>query len=291
MIGVMLLSQAEITTFQNTIFSWWENNRRDLPWRHTHDPYKILVSELMLQQTQVPRVIPKYAEFIEAYPSVFSLSTASTADLLRAWKGMGYNRRALYLKKTAETIVTQYNGIFPAEEEKLQKLPGLGSYTTRAILVFAFKHDVSMIDTNIRQIIVHFFFKDVPQKESEIKLVADQLVPKGKSWEWHQALMDYGSIEMVKIKKKSLKNNNVIARSHRRSNLVPQSKLPFKQTNRFFRGRVIDRLREGDIQEDHLYLQFEKEYKKEKQFMQQILEGLEKDGLVVREKGLVYLPK
>ena len=181
--------------FQAYIFAWWKTHRRDLPWRHTHDPYKILVSEVMLQQTQVSRVLPKYREFIQAYPTVKDLARASNSDVLKIWKGMGYNRRALYLKKAAEI------GEFPKSEGELVKLPGLGTYTARAILVFAYRKNVAMVDTNIRQIITHFFFHDAPQKDKIIQNIADQLVPKGKSWEWHQALMDYGALALEKKSK------------------------------------------------------------------------------------------
>ena len=145
----------------------------------------------MLQQTQVSRGLPKYLEFIQTFPNVEALAGASPAQVLRIWKGMGYNRRAVYLQKAAKAIVDIYKGRFPDTEPELTGLPGLGRYTARAILVFAFKKDIAMVDTNIRQIITHFFFHDIPQPEKIIQEVADQLVPKGKSWEWHQALMEY----------------------------------------------------------------------------------------------------
>lgn len=243
-----------------------------MPWRRTHDPYKILVSEVMLQQTQVPRVLARYAEFIEAYPTVNSLAKASTADVLRLWKGMGYNRRALYLHKAAKIIVERFSGRFPISEQPLSKLPGVGTYTARALLVFAFGKNIAAVDTNIRQIIMHFFFHDERQKESVIQDVADQLLPKGKSWEWHQALMDYGAIEMknlpagkagVKLKMKNVKK-----------------KIPFKQSNRYFRGRIIDILRDGPVAERVLL----------KNFSATTINGLMKDGLVSRSKGKISLP-
>ena len=192
----MKIKTKQIKEFQLAIFSWWKLHKRDLPWRHTRDPYKILVSEVMLQQTQVSRVLPKYIEFIKQFPAVNELAQSSGAEVLRIWKGMGYNRRALYLQKAAQEIVHSYKGIFPKRESLLTKLPGVGTYTARAILVFAYKQDVAMVDTNIRQIITHFFFEDISQKPSVIQEVADKLVPPGKSWEWHQALMDYGALVM-----------------------------------------------------------------------------------------------
>lgn len=273
----MRLSPAKVRTFQRFIFSWWRTNRRDLPWRRTHDPYRILVSEIMLQQTQVRRVIPKYAEFIEAYPTVASLARAATADVLRIWKGMGYNRRALYLKKAAEVVVRQHKGKFPKEEKLLTQLPGLGMYTARAILVFAYKQHVAAVDTNIRQIIVHFFFEGTPQKEKVIQETADALVPKGKSWEWHQALMDYGAIELSRLR---ITDYGLRKKS-----------LPFRETNRFFRGRIMDELRESEKKELALVDDFVRKYDRSEEFIESILHGLEKDGLIVRENDVLALPE
>ena len=281
----MKLSPRRIVSFQHNIFSWWTIHKRDLPWRHTHDPYKILVSEVMLQQTQVLRVIAKYREFIERYPRVSNLAKASPADILRIWKGMGYNRRALYLKKAAQMIVDQYKRVFPKSEQELVKLPGLGRYTARAILVFAYRQEAPLVDTNIRQIITHYFFKDQPQKESVIEEVALQLVPKGKSWEWHQALMDYGAEESSKFPSK-LRTGKI-----QRSKLKKKTK-PFHQSNRFYRGRIIDQLRQGNISGSMLISDFQKKYGKSKVFIHDILAGLEKDGLLVRfAHGTIGLPK
>jgi A/G-specific adenine glycosylase len=254
-----VITQRRIVEFQQFIFSWWKTHRRDLPWRHTHDPYKILISEVMLQQTNVFRVIPKYAEFIEAYPTVNSLAKASTADVLRLWKGMGYNRRAVYLKKAAMV------GKIPKTEKELMKLPGVGKYTARAILVFAYREDIAAVDTNIRKIITHFFFQDKPQKEKIIQKAADQLVPGGKSWEWHQALMDYGALEMPKFNSKKIKK---------------KAGIPFKQSNRYFRGKIIDVLREGPVDE-HILL---------KDYSARLLNGLMKDGLIEEKNGIISLP-
>lgn len=249
----MKFSKRRIQDFQTNIFSWWRAHRRNLPWRHTHDPYKILVSEIMLQQTQVRRVIPKYAEFIKAYPTVKHLAGASAAEVLKHWKGMGYNRRALYLKKI-RTI--------PKSEKELMKLPGVGRYTARAICVFAYKQDVALVDTNIRQILTHFFFHDVPQKEKIIQTLADALVPKGKSWEWHQALMDYGALGLNKVPG------------------VIKKQSQFKNSNRYFRGKLIDVLREGSVKEKVLL----------KDFSSAIINSLMKDGLIVRKNGVLSLP-
>ena len=262
----MLIFQKKVKEFQNYIFDWWRNNVRDLPWRHTHDPYKIWISEVMLQQTQVSRILPRYAEFIDRFPSVESLAQAKTSDVLRLWKGIGYNRRALYLKKGAEVIMDTHKGIMPNKEQELLSLPGIGTYTARAILVFAYKQDVAMVDTNIRQIITHFFFQDAPQTEKNVQYVADQLVPKGKSWEWHQALMDYGALRL---------------HSGRRPERSRRTVQPFRDSNRFYRGRIMDLLREKSWKTDQLIEYGENVYHKPKEFLKEIIQGLEKDGLIV----------
>lgn len=268
----MKLKKDRIAKFRKIIFDWWQTHRRDLPWRRTHDPYKIFVSEVMLQQTQVLRVIPKYVEFTETYPTASSLAKAPVADVLRIWKGMGYNRRALYLKRAAEAVVNDYGGRFPKSEKELRKLPGLGTYTAAAILVFAYGENVALVDTNIRQIITHFFFHDKKQKEKIIQEVADALVPAGKSWEWHQALMDYGALELKKV-----------------PGAVKKQK-PFKDSDRFYRGRIIDRLREGNVRDFILLKELQHAYDKPEDDLLRIVESLIKDGLVEREKGTLQLP-
>ncbi len=273
----MTIPDSKIKFFRRKIFVWWKTHRRDLPWRHTHDPYKILVSEVMLQQTQVSRVLPKYDEFLSAFPDVQTLAAASPAEVLKIWKGMGYNRRALYLKKTATAVIEEHKGIFPKRQSELIKLPGLGKYTARAVLVFAYKENVAMVDTNIRQIITHFFFHDRPQKESVIQEVADQLLPKGKSWEWHQALMDYGNEYNSEFKIQNSK--------------LKKKQKPFRESNRFYRGRIIDRLRDGDIVQSQLLKEFSKKYQKSESFLISIISKLKQDGLISGSKtGTLSLP-
>ncbi len=230
----------------------------------------------MLQQTQVSRGLPKYLEFLKAFPTAQSLADAKTSSVLLLWKGMGYNRRALYLQKTARTITSVYQGVFPKTEQQLTALSGVGTYTARAIMVFAFQTDIAMVDTNIRQIITHFFFHDTPQPEKTIQAVADQLVPKGKSWEWHQALMDYGALELERNGKRSVKKKSK----------------PFRETNRYFRGRLLDLVMEKNRNEKDLMQEMVKKFGKDGGFMEGILKGMIKDGLIVRNKtGIISLPE
>ena len=258
--------------FQTLIFSWWASHKRDLPWRRTHDPYKILVSEIMLQQTQVSRVLPKYKDFLTKFPDIQSLAGANTADVLRAWKGLGYNRRALYLKKTADAITNNWKGKFPKSENELVKLPGLGKYTARAILVFAYEKDIPLVDTNIRQIITHYFFDDMPQKDSVIWETAEDLLPRGKSWKWHQALMDYGATELQKI-----------------PGIIKKQK-KFKGSNRFYRGRIIDLLRKKSYTTTQLIRYLRKKYTKSESDIRIVLDGLIREGLVCKNTQVLQLP-
>lgn len=268
------LTKNTIAAFHAKIFDWWAANARDLPWRHTSDPYRILVSEVMLQQTQVSRVIPKYEAFLEAFPDARALAVAKTSDVLRLWKGLGYNRRALYLQKAAAAVVSKYCGIFPHDERELKKLPGLGTYTVRAVQVFAFRMDVAMVDTNIRQIIVGEWFDSIPQPEKRIQDVADMLVPKGKSWEWHQALMDYGSLALVRI------------RPHAHG-----ARTPFRKTDRFLRGRIVDELREHAMQRHDLIAKIVDEWDRSGDDAARVIERLIADGLAIERRGVLSLPE
>ena len=280
----MKLSKRRIQKLQKHIFLWWRKHRRNLPWRQTHNPYRIVVSEIMLQQTQVSRVLLRYAEFIKAFPTVQKLSKATPAAVLRIWKGMGYNRRALYLHKMAKTVMAEYGGKFPKSEKLLTKLPGLGTYTARAVLVFAYRQELAAVDTNIRKIITHFFFDDTPQKEKIIQEAAAVVMPKGKSWEWHQALMDYGALELYNLKRPE-RLSRAKSRDSRRTSI------PFKDSNRFFRGRIIDMLREKDMKELELIDEYIGKYDRSEDFILSIIAGLQKDALVVRKNGIISLPE
>jgi A/G-specific adenine glycosylase len=142
-----------------TVLHHWRNHgRHDLPWRHTDNPYHILVSEIMLQQTQVPRVIDRYSEFLRVFPSFRVLATATPAAVLKVWQGLGYNRRALMLLRCARAVVDEHASSLPTDREALESLPGIGPYTAGAIMAFAFDAPVAMIETNIRRVYIHHYF-------------------------------------------------------------------------------------------------------------------------------------
>lgn len=175
------------------------HGRHDLPWRQSEpagsfDPYKILVSELMLQQTQVPRVIPKYHAFLAHFPTIASLADAGLGDVLTVWNGLGYNRRAKFLLQAAQTIMRTYDGVFPDSPEQLVRLPGIGTNTAGAVVTYAFNRPVVFIETNVRTVFIHHFFPNDEQVDDKqlVPLVAETLDTKDpRQWFW--ALMDYGT--------------------------------------------------------------------------------------------------
>lgn len=171
------------------VLTWGAESRRDLPWRRTRDPWAVLVAETMLQQTQVPRVIPKYEAFLERFPDAASCAASPVADVIRAWTGLGYNRRAVALHSAARQISEL--GRFPDSVEALCELPGVGSYTARAVLAFAFETDVAVVDTNIARVLARTHGRSLTAREAQRS--ADALVPPGQSWAWNQALMDVGA--------------------------------------------------------------------------------------------------
>jgi A/G-specific adenine glycosylase len=183
-----------IPAFRKRILGWYQENRREMPWRDTHNPYKILVSEIMLQQTQVSRVLPKYELFLEHFPTVEKLAKANDAKLLEVWSGLGYWRRARFLKAAAQEIIKKHNGQFPRDVPTLETLPGIGPYTAGAVACFAFGNDEPFLDTNIRRVFLHFFFPDqTAVTDSSILPIARQAVWRENPREWHYALFDYGA--------------------------------------------------------------------------------------------------
>lgn len=184
-----------IDRFRKKVWAWYrEKGRHELPWRSTADPYRILVSEVMLQQTQVSRCLVKYPEFIRAFPDFSTLADAPLADLLRAWQGMGYNRRAVALKKTAGVVISRYSGKLPTEESELRKLPGIGKATAASIAAFAFNLPVVFIETNIRRVFIHCFFEEEEGvTDRAILPIVSATLDRENPREWYYALMDLGS--------------------------------------------------------------------------------------------------
>lgn len=184
----------DVTDFQRMILDWHRDHRRDMPWRNTRDPYRILVSEVMLQQTQVARVVPKYESFLREFPTLEELASSSRAELLRVWQGLGYWRRALRLRDAARMVVDDFGGRFPRDTHTLKRLPGVGPYTAGAVACFAFGSAEPFLDTNIRRVYLFFFFAgedEVP--DNRIMEVARRAIWTDDPREWGYALFDYGA--------------------------------------------------------------------------------------------------
>lgn len=193
-------AEDAIVALQERLLGWYAVHGRDLPWRRTHDPYAILVSEIMLQQTQVSRVLPRYTAWLAAWPRLEDLAAAPLADVLRAWQGLGYNNRARRLHLCAAAVCTAPAAgaaSLPATLPELRQLPGIGPYTARAVMVFAHNADVAAVDTNVRRVLTYELGlpEDLPGRT--LQAVADAALPPGRSRDWHNALMDYGALVLT----------------------------------------------------------------------------------------------
>lgn len=227
-------SKQQINAFQAAVRQYYnEHGRHNLPWRVPEagggfDPYKILVSEMMLQQTQVPRVIPKFQDFVRCFPNVQSLASAPLSEVLKLWSGLGYNRRAKFLWQTAQKIVQDFNGIFPHDIKALQSLPGIGSNTAGAVIVYAFNQPAVFIETNIRTVFTYHFLQDQPTvSDKSIAELLEQTLDRQDPRSFFWALMDYGS-----FLKKSVGNLNHASKSYAKQS-------PFQGSRRQIRGQVI----------------------------------------------------
>ncbi|MBI5410968.1 MAG: A/G-specific adenine glycosylase [Nitrospirae bacterium] len=182
--------------FQNRLLNWYKQYGRDLPWRKTSDPYKILVSEVMLQQTQVDRVVPKYHEFLERYPSFQDLAAASVEEVRATWYPLGYNIRPRRLHSIACETVARYGGALPCDQDELLSFKGIGRYTAGAVRSFAFNEDAPILDTNVMRVLHRVFIGsgDPTRQKAKLWSLSEALIPKGKGYDFNQALMDFGAL-------------------------------------------------------------------------------------------------
>lgn len=278
------MTNARYNKFQKYILNWYRKHNRDyLPWRFTKErpvsPYEIFVSEIMLQQTQVARVLEKYPQFLKAFPTIKHLAKAPLEKALRVWQGMGYNRRARYVKEAAENIVKNHKGIVPSDSEILRALPGVGPYTAGAIACFAYNKPVTFLDTNIRKVFLHYFFmkqgsiKKLSRHkidDSQILSIAQKVLYKKNPRRWHYAVMDYGAVMFAK--EKGLLER--VKSYHRQPR--------FAGSTRYWRSQIVKYL-----------LQYEQASGEELQALvpgeiQPLLSSLERDGLVEASSPGLY---
>lgn len=249
--------------------------RHDLPWRQTSDPYHILVSEMMLQQTQVARVVPKYQTFMGLFPSAEALAAAPLGAVLRAWQGLGYNRRAKLLHECVRFVSLHLEGKFPTTRPELMALPGIGPYTASAIMAFAYNLPVPVIETNIRTVYLHHFFKDRHQvSDADLLPVIERTLDRRQPCVWYAALMDYG----VHLKA-TIGNQNNRSRHYQR-----QAK--FQGSDRQVRGAIVRRLALGS----HTDSALTKALGYESYRLQTQLTALEREGLIEKRGRSFQLP-
>lgn len=183
----------QISEFQKIVLTYYHEHSRDFPWRRDISPYRVLVSEIMLQQTQTDRVVHKFLEFMEKFPTLEQLAMASQASVVIVWQGLGYNRRALFLHQAAQQIVEKYAGIIPDDPVILETLPGIGKATAAAICAYAYNMPTIFIETNIRAVFIyHFFHNQSAVHDRDIVNLVEKTVVKKSSRDWYYALMDYG---------------------------------------------------------------------------------------------------
>ena len=309
----------DIQAIHIELLSWFEQSGRNLPWRHTRDPYRIMVSEIMLQQTQVDRVIPKYHAFLEAFPTLEALAAAPTADVIRAWAGLGYNRRAVNMQRTARAVLEEHGGQFPRDFAALLKLPGIGPYTAGAIACFAFEQDVGFMDTNIRRVIQRLLVG--PEEygaaaEAQLLALAQAAVPAGQGWSWNQAIMELGALictaaapacwrcpvrEFCRAYAARRSADEQVfgdaqpALPKQQRRVAERREAPYAGSNRFYRGRAIAALREVPAGDRLALAELGGRLKADWSaddllWLQSLVEGLARDGLLVLEDGMARLP-
>lgn len=319
-------AETELAILQQHLLAWFATAARDLPWRKTRDPYQVLVAEIMLQQTQVERVRPKYAAFLEAFPTLEDLAGAPTAEVIRMWAGLGYNRRAVNLQRTARAVLEEHSGTFPRSVAELRQLPGIGPYTAGAVACFAFEQDVAFMDTNIRRVLRRCLVgpEDQPPAtpDRELLTLGQAVIPSGQGWTWNQAIMELGALICTATTPTCWRcplrtdcrayaawrsaDEQVFATTPAADTPYPpvrrpvrrvaeRREAPFVGSNRYYRGRVIAALREIEpgttLTLEQLGPRLRDDYTSEHlPWLRELLAGLVRDGLVALRDDNVQLP-
>jgi A/G-specific adenine glycosylase len=246
------LAPAALEDMQSAVLGWYAGNARDLAFRRTSDPWAVLVSEVIAQQTQAARAAEAWTRFIADFPTSAALAAASPATAIRAWRGLGYNRRAIALREAAIAIVERHGGRVPRTLEELVELPGVGPYTARAVLAIAFNEPVAALDTNIRRVVGRAFIGDQrPMRARDLQSIADGFVPRGRAATWTHALMDVGAAFCRKREPRCgacpLAERCLFRAAGAPAESVGRAidRMPFVSTTRWLRGRILDRLRDA----------------------------------------------
>jgi len=283
---------------QEALISWWAAGGRDLPWRRTRDPWAVLVSELMLQQTQVPRVVGRWEAFLDEFPTPAACVARPAGDVVTAWAGLGYNRRALNLHRCAAAVVERHGGELPESLDDLLALPGIGPYTARAVLVFAFEHDIGLVDTNAGRLLARAG-AGRPLGAKEAQALADSLVPAGDGWAWGQAVFDLGALVCVR---RAPRCGECPIRSWcawalagfpppdpvEGSAGISSGQSPFQGSDRQGRGRLVDALRAGPVARRRLATVMG--WPGDVERAERVAQTLVADGLVVDDGASLRLP-
>jgi A/G-specific adenine glycosylase len=270
------LTERQISEFRETVWEHYRTQGRDFPWRKNKTPYRVLVSEIMLQQTQADRVVSYFEAFTERWPDAPSLSRARLSSVLGAWQGLGYNRRAKMLHECAKLVTKAHGGELPTDESELLKLPGIGPYTAAAVAAFAGNQPSVVIETNIRSVYIHHFFGDREGiEDSEIIPLVEATVDRENPRDWYQALMDYGSW----LKKQGVNP------SRRSAHYTKQA--PLKGSNREVRGAIIKALNQ---EKSLVPAELSEKTGLSPDRVKIALAGLVSEGLVRERGGLVRLP-
>jgi A/G-specific adenine glycosylase len=277
----------------------YKQHARTLPWRETHNPYRILISEVMLQQTQVSRVQQKYPEFLRKFPTIRALASARSSEIIRAWEGMGYNNRALRLLRLAVIVMQDYNGRLPDDPDVLESLPGIGKYTANAIACFAFGKQVPVVDTNVRRVFSRMLGKQI--NAAEEWECASLLLPRTNAYNWNQGLMELGALICSSANpqcsicplKLFCRSSGKITSTKKYKSSASRKKIP----DRIYRGKIISVLRRINARAsiDSLRLLKKLEPKISQGRMEILLNGLREDGLIQimdrNQKQYISLPK
>ncbi len=298
----------------SSLLGWFAQHARDLPWRRTRDPYRVLVSEVMLQQTQVDRVVPKYQAFLAQFPTLEALAQAPTAEVIRAWAGLGYNRRAVNMQRAARAVLEEHGGQFPREMAALRQLPGIGPYTAGAVACFAFEQDVAFMDTNIRRVVQRLFYGPELAGEAQLLATAQVAVPTGQGWAWNQAVMELGALictaaapacwrcplrahcrDYAARRAADEQAFDVAPEPRRQRRVAERREGSFAGSSRFYRGRIIDALRglaPGEAMPlSELGLRLKEDYGNlDRPWLRALVEGLARDGLLLLEGETARLP-